>query len=273
MMKIIKSKKIILLLTAAVLLFVFFYCENNIIGKTYISYGNDKIPEAFKGYKIVHISDLHNKEFGKNQSALLDMIEEEKPDIIVVTGDSIDCRKTNIDIAMEFIDGALKIAPVYFVTGNHEYNIPHKYEIFRERLIESGAVVLENEAIEITGDSQTINIYGISDHGNYSIDSTLDSFDIDKSEFNILLSHRPELLETYSEYGFDLVFTGHAHGGQIRIPCIGGVIAPNQGLFPEYTEGIHTIGETSEIISRGLGNSIAPVRAFNRPEIIICVFE
>ena len=271
-MKFLKSKKFIVLIISVALLVIFFYYGNNSIVTTSITYENAKIPEEFDSFKIVQISDLHNKRFGDGQSRLLEIIEEQNPDIIVVTGDLIDCKHTDIDIAMEFITGAVNIAPVYYVSGNHEYNTPEQYSILKEKLSSAGVTLLENEKTEILCNGVSFNLYGIADHGIYDPDSTLEQFDIDKEEFNVLLSHRPELIETYANYGFDIVFTGHAHGGQIRLPFIGGVIAPNQGLFPKYTEGMHTIGETSEIISRGLGNSIAPLRIFNRPEVVVCTF-
>lgn len=272
-MKFLKSKKLTVILILCILAACCIYYGNNSIAVTKITYVNEKIADEFDGYKIVHISDLHNKRFSDGQSALLDKIAEQKPDIIVVTGDLIDARRTNIDIAMEFIDGAVKIAPVYYVTGNHEMSIARQYDTLRERMLAVGVTVLENECVEIEKNGSFFNLYGISDHGQYDVDSTFERLNINKAEFNMLLSHRPELIEKYAEFGFDIVFSGHAHGGQVRIPLIGGLYAPNQGLFPKYTAGMYTMNDTSMIVSRGLGNSVAPIRVFNRPEVVVCTLK
>ena len=200
-------------------------------------------------------------------------------DIIVVTGDLIDSNNTNIDIAMELISGAIKIAPIYYVSGNHEA-WSGSYDELKSNLENSGVVVLDNQKIEVMNDSDSIDIIGLADTsfiesdwleygGNAETKNLLNTLTEGTTNFKILLSHRPELFDIYSNSNVNLIFSGHAHGGQFRLPFIGGLIAPDQGFFPKLTEGIHTSNDTSMIISRGLGNSIIPVRILNRPELIV----
>lgn len=267
---------IVIVLFIGVLLFCMW--QNNDITTTKISYNNSKIPKEFNGYKLIHISDLHNKEFGKEQKNLLRKIEKNNPDIILVTGDIIDRRKYNLDVAMMFIDKAITIAPIYYVSGNHEA-WSGEYEVIKQRLISSGVQVLDDYKTNLIKDGATIELIGLSDPdfltNNYiegtdstRLESQLSKLS-DKPGFKILLSHRPELFDIYAKANIDLIFSGHAHGGQFRIPGIGGLVAPDQGLFPKYTSGVHRQEQSSLIVSRGLGNSIVPVRIFNRPEIIV----
>jgi len=216
----------------------------------------------------VQVSDLHNKEFGKNQSRLLRIVSKQAPDIIIVTGDLIDSNHPNIDKAMEFIEGAVKIAPVYYITGNHELWFK-QYEALKGRIETAGAVILDNEICDITNEhGETIKIIGLDDGSIYSNKLEELMKDIGYSDFSILLSHQPEAFEYYCESEVDLVFSGHAHGGQIRLPFVGGLVAPNQGFFPKYTSGLYLKDLTTMVVSRGLGNSIIPIRLFNRPEVV-----
>ena len=275
-----KQKKVLLFIVAiSIILFTFFNWQNNSIIISEMLFKNDNIPEAFKGYKILQISDLHNKEFGSKQNKILAKIEKINPDIIVVTGDLIDSNNTNIDIAMELINGAIKIAPIYYVSGNHEA-WSGSYDELESNLENSGVVVLDNQKIEVMNDSDSIDIIGLADTsfiesdwleygGNAETKNLLNTLTEGTTNFKILLSHRPELFDIYSNSNVNLIFSGHAHGGQFRLPFIGGLIAPDQGFFPKLTEGIHTSNDTSMIISRGLGNSIIPVRILNRPELIV----
>lgn len=275
-----KQKKVLLFIVAiSIILFTFFNWQNNSIIISEMVFKNDTIPKAFKGYKILQISDLHNKEFGSKQNKILAKIEKINPDIIVITGDLIDSNNTNIDIAMELINGAIKIAPIYYVSGNHEA-WSGSYDELESNLENSGVVVLDNQKIEVMNDSDSIDIIGLADTsfiesdwlehgGNAETKNLLNILTEGTTNFKILLSHRPELFDIYSNSNVNLIFSGHAHGGQFRLPFIGGLIAPDQGFFPKLTEGIHTSNDTSMIISRGLGNSIIPVRILNRPELIV----
>lgn len=281
-MKLIKSKQFFIILFLLILL-GFLYWQNNYITITNLEYKNHRIPKEFNNFKILHISDLHNKEFGSSQKHLINKTLEVKPDVIFITGDIIDSRRTSEDelfIAMNYIKEATKIAPVYYVSGNHESRVGF-YNKLKMELVNLGVHVLDNDSLNITIGSDTIPIIGLSDitftSSNYrninihkDIQDKLTALKVkNKDNFSILLSHRPELISAYAASNIDLVFSGHAHGGQIRIPFIGGLIAPDQRLFPEYTEGIYEYGETSLVVSRGLGNSVFPFRIFNRPELVV----
>lgn len=242
---------------------------------------DEKIPESFNGFRIVQVSDLHNTSFGEGNTKLLKAIEDAHPDIIAVTGDVVDSRRTNTDIATDFFEKALTIAPVYYITGNHESRIGN-CEDFLDEVTRLGVRILENERITLVKESDEITLCGIEDPA-FSADYLFDNeaavaersiMSLGNTEtFDILLSHRPEYFDIYAEYGFDLVLSGHAHGGQFRLPFIGGIIAPGQGFFPEYDSGLYEKADASMIVSRGLGNSIIPLRLFNRPEIITVVLN
>ncbi len=258
---------------------LYFYYENTKLSISNYNIVNEKIPSSFNNFKIIQISDLHNTKYKKLTDQLVKKIEYEKPNIIVLTGDLIDSNKTNIDRAIQFIKKIKNIAPIYFVSGNHESSISEKcYNELKEKLTENQVIILDDKIDTLKVSNSEINLIGISDpkmtHIGYLKDSEiieneLNSIDYDNSKYSILLSHRPELFNNYVEKNIDLVLSGHAHGGQIRIPFIGGVVAPNQGLFPKYTNGKFEQNKTVMIVSRGIGNSILPYRINNRPELVI----
>ena len=239
---------------------------------------SDRIPEAFAGFRIAQVSDLHNKDFGEGYGQLLTLLSEINPDIIVVTGDLIDSRQTDLDVALEFAWQAGKIARVYYVSGNHEARVP-EYEDLKTGLVKAGVVILENQKVQITREGESITLMGIDDPSfqeDYLFGDSesvarqaIEDLQNESDGYTILLSHRPELFDLYVETEMDLVFSGHAHGGQFRLPFIGGLIAPNQGFFPKYDAGLFSEGSTNMIVSRGVGNSIIPIRFNNRPEIVL----
>ena len=239
---------------------------------------SDRIPKEFDGFRIAQVSDLHNAEFGEGNSKLIQLLSQTEPDFIVLTGDLIDSRQTDIDIALTFAREALKIAPVYYVSGNHEARV-REYEEIKMGLAEAGVIVLENQKVNITREGETITLMGIDDpsfRGDYLFGDAesvarqaIHDLQNESDGYTILLSHRPELFSLYVETEMDLVFSGHAHGGQFRLPLIGGLVAPNQGVFPKYDAGQFAEENTTMLVSRGVGNSIIPVRFNNRPEIII----
>ena len=239
---------------------------------------SSNLPKSFDGYRIAHVSDLHNTQIGKGNEKLLTMLQKAKPDIIAITGDLIDSRNTNVDIALQFVQEAVKIAPCYYVTGNHEARVD-EYEDLKNGLSSVGVIILGDDSVNFSIDGESIILIGIDDpsfqtdylFGDSEIVmcSKLTELNIDEDDFTILLSHRPELFDTYVEHDIDLIFSGHAHGGQFRFPFIGGLVAPNQGFFPEFDSGIYTEGNTNMIVSRGVGNSILPFRINNRPEVLL----
>lgn len=249
-------------------IFEFFYSQNNWIQTSYFQYENEKIPECFHGLKILHISDLHNKNFGKGQKNLLEKTKKIQPDFIVITGDFFDGRLSNFDPCLAYLSEAVKIAPVYFTSGNHEEKTK-KYPVLLKKIKEMGVHCLLNQSERIRIDGESIIFAGLRDVSKGRGYSDKLKKIVWPGKFHLLLSHRPECFPIYVKNGIDLVLCGHAHGGQFRFPFIGGIFAPNQGIFPKYTSGQHRMGNTTMIVSRGLGKSIFPQRLFNRPELIV----
>lgn len=273
-MKTIKRKRALLAAVAAAaalaLLAAVLTVENNTLELTEIKVRSGDVPESFFGYRIAQISDLHNAEFGEGNEKLLALIEEAEPNIIVVTGDLIDSRRTDVDTAVEFMEGAVKIAPCYYVVGNHEKRVPKSYGDLSKRLCDLGVTVLENEAVNIENGEDSFVLAGLWDYSSDDAEVSQKLSPLVSDEgFSVVLSHRPEHFSEYVEGDADLVFCGHAHGGQIRLPFVGGVLAPGQGLFPEYSEGTYTEDGTLMIVSRGIGNSLFPFRINNRPEVVV----
>ena len=275
-----KKKKTIALAVIAVIvaLVVWTAWGNTALQLNTYTISSEELPDAFDGYRIAHISDLHNAEMGDGNKKLLAMLREAEPDIIAITGDMIDSRNTNVAVALAFAVEAMLIAPCYYVTGNHEARVS-EYDELKAGLEACGVVVLENKRAKIELSGETITLLGVDDpsfNTDYLVgdsasvvSNTLAEISTEDDGFTVLLSHRPELFDTYVESGMNLVFSGHAHGGQFRLPLIGGLVAPNQGLFPKYDSGLYTDGDTNMIVSRGIGNSIFPFRFNNRPEVIL----
>ena len=272
-----KRRVFVLIIAAALVLalLIWLLWANSSPAATQVTVASGALPEAFEGFKIAHVSDLHNAVFGRKNEKLLSLIRAAKPDIIAITGDLIDSRHTDIDSALAFVEAAAEIAPVYYVTGNHESRLD--FDEIEPRLIAAGARVLRNEAEDIGRGGERIRLAGIDDPSFIRTGGTaeeraaaeLEQLGDGGGTFTVLLAHRPELVEGYAEYGAGLVLSGHAHGGQVRLPLLGGLYAPGQGLLPEYDSGLYSLGETQMVVSRGLGNSVAPLRVNNRPELVI----
>lgn len=260
-----RKKRIIISLSLVLAIFTPLLIWDNMRIETVCYDIKDKnIPEAFNGFKIVQASDLHNNLFGENQHRLIEAIKKENPDIIVITGDLIDSEKMANSVT--FIKEAVKIAPCYYVNGNHEIWTGLYESQIKPMLLENGVCVLDDEKTYIARGEARLPILGLSDRG-YVGDlvkgTILEELTADE-DFTLLLSHRPELFELYAEGNVSLVLTGHAHGGQVRIPFTHqGLYAPNQGLFPKYTEGVFKKHNTQMIVSRGLGNNVFPIPRVN----------
>ena len=285
--KYIKSA-LVLLIVIALLLFCSY--QNRHLETTYYTYKAEQLGADLEGYRIVQISDLHNVTFGKNNQKLVDRIRECEPDMIVLTGDLVDSNHTNVDRAVQFVDEIVKICPVYYVTGNHEYWLEKsEYDELMDGLVSAGVVILDNQVVEISRGDAKFRLVGLDDRS--LADGTLEALLSDESirnnqaeqkeeiadnedsgekELTVVLAHEPQYLARYAGTGVDLVLSGHAHGGQFRLPFVGGIVAPDQGFLPEYTAGEYYMNGTEMIVSRGLGNSVIPVRLFNYPEIV-CV--
>ena len=275
-----KKKFILLAVMVAVLiaLIVWIVWGNTALELNTYTISSSDLPESFAGFRIAHVSDLHNAEMGKDNEKLLMLLRDADPDMIAITGDLIDSRNTDIEIALQFVKEAMKIAPCYYVTGNHEVRV-NEYGELKTGMEDAGVIILEDARTEIGLEGEIITLIGVDDlsfqtdylfgDSEAVMSTKLEELRTGEDGFTILLSHRPELFDTYVDQNIDLVLSGHAHGGQFRLPFIGGLVAPNQGLFPEYDAGIYTEGNTNMLVSRGVGNSILPFRINNRPEVIL----
>ena len=264
------------IVVVAVLLVIWLIWGNITVGVTRYTLVSNRLTNAFDHYKIVVVSDLHNAEFGEHNDVLVDLVKQEKPDMIALTGDLVDSQKTNMEIAQALVQQLVTIAPCCYVTGNHEAWLGESYQALEKILQEESVVVLHDAVIPLKKGGQAIQIAGLDDPDFTDRDSSIQQSMLETkrerlnlgSEYCVLLSHRPEAFEAYANQKVDLVLSGHAHGGQFRIPFVGGMIAPNQGFFPKYDAGIYTQDNTAMIVSRGVGNSIIPLRVNNRPEIV-----
>lgn len=266
-----KQKYIKLAITLSIVIVIILFCnfQNKHLETTHYTYAAEQLDADLEGYRIVQISDLHNAKFGKNNQKLVGRIRECEPDMIVLTGDLVDSNHANVDRAVQFVDEIVKICPVYYVTGNHEYWLEKsEYDELMDGLIGAGVVILDDQVVEISMGDAKFRLVGLDDKS--LADGTLEALLSDEKEFTVVLAHEPQYLVRYADTGVDLVLSGHAHGGQFRLPFVGGIVAPDQGFLPEYTAGEYYMDGTEMIVSRGLGNSVIPARLFNYPEIV-CV--
>ena len=241
---------------------------------------DEKIPAAFDGFVLCQVSDVHNEARGEGNAALLRALREAAPGLICITGDFLDSRRTDLDFALELAGQLAEIAPAVYVTGNHEAR-RMDLSALEAGLAARGVQVLRDDWTPLARGGEEIALLGLDDPGfaageDWSLAEGLDQTQARLSallaqagdRFSLVLSHRPELLPAYADAGADLVLSGHAHGGQVRLPGIGGLFAPGQGILPRLTSGVYERGETRLVVSRGLGNSSFPLRVFNPPEIV-----
>lgn len=236
---------------------------------------SDKLNQKYNNYKIMLLTDLHNRDITEK---LVKIVNEENPNIIVMSGDMINEKVDGFDNFFNLCE-ELKNKTVYYVFGNHEENMSdEKQNEFIEKIKEkTNVILLNNDKVEL---DDSFTIYGFSHQVKYYLASTKEKIDlnyieerigkIDINKFNLLISHDPLLYNLYSEYGFDMVLSGHLHGGIINIPFVGGLLSPDFTFFPKYYKGVNKIGNTNLIISRGLGYGyMIPIRVFNRGEVVI----
>lgn len=231
-----------------------------------------------RSVRLALITDLHSCWYGKEQKTLIDAVEKQNPDIVLLGGDIFDDKRSyeNAETTLQYLS---KNYPCYYVTGNHEYwsgdieNILEIVESYDVTVLRGGydCIQVNGQEIQICGiDDPDMALYTETPKGIGQQLEYLRSIHSDE-KYTILLAHRPELAETYMNYQFDLVLTGHAHGGQWRIPgIINGLYAPDQGFFPKYAGGLYELGHGKMIVSRGCAreSTLAP-RIFNRPELVI----
>ena len=270
-----KRQKILIVAGVFALCFILWVIWGNLsLQVTQYSITSDRIPESFDHFRIVQISDLHNAQFGTNNERLMEKIRAQKPDIIVITGDIVDSRRTNLSVALSFAEQAVQIAPTYYVPGNHEGRL--NYISISKSLQNVGVIPLLDKRISLTRQGEEIALLGLIDDNcrpKGTTEDALISLMEETDGYTLLLAHRPTFFDDYVASGADLVLTGHVHGGQFRLPFIGGLYTPGQGLFPKYDAGLFTEGQTNMIISRGLGNSAFPFRINNRPEIVVVTLK
>jgi len=275
----VKSPWVVALVVAGIVAY-FLYLENTCLQVTKYEISCCNLPQDFDGFKIALVSDLHGNKFGDAQSGLVSAISEFEPDIIAIAGDLVDERDFTLAPALSLLEGIHGLAPAYYVCGNHEVCSGNLHSI-QTQLERFGVHALRNQAISFTRGNSKLAVAGLDDPLNFEtrfgqqkrhvgqILSQITSH-VAGATFTILLSHRPEFIDTYAAHDISLVLSGHAHGGLVRLPGIGGLIAPGQGLMPRYTNGVYASGNTVMVVSRGLGNSGAlQVRIFNRPELVL----
>lgn len=239
---------------------------------------SDRLPAAFDGYRIAQISDLHSE----NWPSLVKTVADGEVDAILLTGDLV--GRGDTDIPRAFLSELCTVAPVYFVPGNHEA-ANENYGAMRDALSELGVIVLEDRAVSVERGADTIRIAGLADplfktEDTVSDDALRSAVDrsladlIDGDDaFTVLLSHRPEYMMLYEAHSVDVVFSGHAHGGAVRLPFIGALWAPGQGFFPSYTRGQYESAYCNMIVSAGLGRSLEPFHVNCPYELVFCTFR
>ncbi|MDR0813562.1 MAG: metallophosphoesterase [Oscillospiraceae bacterium] len=234
---------------------------------------------SFDGYSVAVVSDVHNKQFGRESEKLLRLISDAKPDMIAVTGDLID-GKGQIPRAVELAKKLLEIAPVYFISGNHEFATKEHRDLF-QALRDIGVVVLRNQIDRIyaEGDSgEHITIVGIDDpQGPADMKTPAQVFaqltDDDRAGLVLTLVHRNFYLRDFAPLGTDVILCGHAHGGVVRLPFLPQGIWAQTGFFPKETGGLFTYGSTSMYVSRGLGNVYGIPRFMNNPHLPVVILK
>lgn len=273
---------IILILAFMVLI----YISNNCLKITKYKYKNNKIPNSFNKLKIVHISDVHGKTFGKNNAIFIDKVKKINPDIIIMSGDIIDDSCTDIDGYINNFKELYSLYPTYYSIGNHERKLGYKnYKHYVDLLKRNGVNVIVNGSCKLTKNDESIVINALKFRENMQ-PKVLDEErkekyikymenklkDLNLNEFNILIAHDPENFELYEKLKVDLVFSGHVHGGLIRFGKIC-LLSPRRKIFPKYSYGKYTKNNTTIIVSSGIGNATIPIRLFNRPELLEVVLE
>ena len=281
------------ILTVFVLLVLTNAILNQMVFVTRVTAVSADLPAAFAGYEIAQLSDVHSIRSEKQADRIVEKVEGLAPDLIVLTGDLVDSgyysRTYGTDgerLTLGLLARMTAIAPVYYVYGNHELVLLDDpvYNCFRMDVEALGVTLLNNETETIRRGGASISIAGIQDPATLYKDLTYAGLSgsrektqamlnnvvngLRTEDFVLLLAHRPEFFDLYVESKADVILSGHAHGGQVRVPFIGGLYAPGQGAFPQYDAGLYQADGTSMVVSRGLGDSKFPFRVFNPPEIV-----
>jgi len=231
--------------------------QTNSLKTTRYTWESPRVPPGFDGFTIALVSDLHNKRFGKEQARLVKAVRELQPDMIAITGDFIDLSTKNLDFAREFLEGVKDLAPMYWADGNHDPNSPF-YQDLHELLAEYGVIALAGDRVALARGGGEMTLAG---YPYWELYYPIVSADI-------MLYHGPDEFGRFAVLGCGLVLSGHNHGGQIALPGGRAVVGPNGSSFPQYSGGVYTENDTTMVLSRGLGTSVIPFRAFAPPEVV-----
>ena len=276
---------VIVLLTIVMCIGVY---ENTHVKITRYEFDSRRVPRDMKGLKIVQLSDLHNVRNKELRDDILEDIKWMCPHLIIFTGDMLDKNRPNVDIALDFMKRLSKIAPTYYTFGNHDYKARCRHKLFN-RIYDFNENMANNKVFVFKNKRQRMNIIGLDDpikaqryNKAYGlpkqskeeiVSEALDEIKYNHRNFTILITHRPDFYKVYDRKNIDLVFTGHAHGGQFNIPPFGPLYAPGQGILPKYAGGMYDLKHTKMIVNRGIGNSVFPFRLNNRPEIVLVTLK
>lgn len=274
-----------LLFAGSLLVSGLWFVENFTIEVSEYDVVTDKIPESFNNFKILQLSDFHCKSFGNNNKLLLDKIIAVNPDIIIMTGDMVDRRYKHYENFFHLAKALGKRYPVYYTIGNHELDLTDSqltdmFEIMKGY----GVTVINNDSVDIKKGKDTIRLYGMwygqrfykDENGSYH---NHDKFDMSemlrlvgpapKDCYTVLMAHNPLDFKVYADWGADIVFAGHVHGGVVKFPVLGGLLSPGRHFFPKYFEGAYKKGSANMIVSRGVGG----IRLNSRPEIVVATLK
>ena len=270
-------KKLLILLALAAAVFYFWKVEPNLLQTKEYTVASAQLPAAFSGLRVTELADLHGAQFGEDHARLLEAVRKTKPDLIAIDGDLFD-EKTDIASLEPLFAGLTEIAPVYYVTGNHEWSVDGLRDILAH-MEACGINVLANEYAVLERGGETIAVAGVHDPcGPYDM-KTKEALVAEIREalgedtYILMLAHRNGQLDEWSALGVQTVLAGHGHGGIIRIPFVGGLLGADGTFFPTYDAGLFREGNTAMIVSRGLGNSISVPRLFNPPELPVITLE
>lgn len=263
--------------------------SNFVITAKFYTISKENVPFSFDGYRIVLISDLHDREFGYNSQRLINVIDKQSPDIVIMAGDMISTGDKDWEVFLKLSESLAEKYKTYYVVGNHEQNLTGEQLTDLVAKIENtGVIVLDNEITVIEKNTEKINLYGLWFHLRYYRDLRSEYqkenyFGIesitkilgtpDKEEFNVLITHNPVYFNTYSEWGSDLTLSGHMHGGMIRLPFVGGLFSPEKELFPKFDSGVFYNDNSFLVVSRGLGNGNLGFRFLNCPEVTVITLK
>ena len=272
------GKVIAVLVVLAVLVCIELWRSNRTIDREIITVTRSDIPAGFDGFRIAHISDLHSARFGEDNAKLVELIAEEQPDIIVITGDAVDKPWDDLNALERTAKALTAVAPTYYVPGNHEYKRAEGESAGISDVVlhleSAGVTVLRNQAVELERNGDRITLLGIDDPNGRADQIPMEdavrlAHEHYQSDFVLMLNHRYERAEEAADCGVQMMLAGHAHGGLIRLPFTDGLVGPSRVLLPKHTNGLYDIDGMSLVTSRGLGNAGWTRRLFNRPHLPI----